>query len=75
MFRLLAVALALAMRGGLNLSLGSFGLRLGYERIEPGFNSLGADYFNTDIENWTIPPRVSLLDRKVRLSGSMSVLK
>jgi hypothetical protein len=69
----ISTTLALAMRGGLNLSLGSFGLRLGYERIEPGFNSLGADYFNTDIENWTIAPRLSLLDRKLRLSGSIGI--
>jgi hypothetical protein len=69
----ISTTLALAVRGGLNVSLGNYGVRLGYERIEPGFNSLGADYFNTDIENWTIAPRLSLLDRKLRLSGSIGI--
>ena len=55
----------------MNLTFPKWGVRLGYERIEPEFNSLGAYYFNTDVENWTIAPNLRL--GTVRLAGSLGL--
>jgi len=62
-----------AGRAALVLSLSSFSLRLGYERVEPDFTSLGAYYFTTDVENYTIAPTINLLGNKLRLSGSIGI--
>ncbi len=64
---------AVATKAGLAFKMPDYGIRLGYERIDPGFTTLGSDYFNTDIETWTIAPNVKLLDRKLRLSGSIGI--
>jgi hypothetical protein len=68
-----STTLTFALRAGLNLKVPNFGLRLGYERIEPDYTSLGAYYFTTDIENWTIAPSFDLFDSKLRVSGSIGI--
>ncbi len=44
----------------------SFGL--GYERIDPGYQTLGAYYFNNDFENITLKLNTSLLKNKINLA-------
>jgi hypothetical protein len=63
----------MAARTGLTLTLENASLGVGYERIEPGFATLGAYYFTSDIENWTISPGVTLFDRSFRLNGSIGL--
>lgn len=41
-----------------------------YERIEPEYTTLGAIYFNNDLENITINPSITLFKNKVSISGS-----
>lgn len=60
-----------AMRAGLNANFSNWGVRLNYERLEPGFASFGTYYFNTDLENYTIAPRLRL--GTVNLSGSIGL--
>ncbi len=67
----LSTTLTIAGKAGMNLTFPKWGVRLGYERIEPEFRSLGAYYFNTDIENWTIAPNARL--GNVRFSGSLGL--
>lgn len=43
---------------------------IGYERIDPGYRTLGAYYFNNDLENITLNVSASLIDGKVNLSTS-----
>lgn len=50
-----------------------FGLGLGYERIDPHYKTLGAYYFNQDLENITGNFNATLLKNKVTLSGNMGV--
>ncbi|MBC8144898.1 MAG: hypothetical protein H7X80_04880 [bacterium] len=68
-----STALLLAMRAAMTLALTDFSLRLGYERIEPDFTSLGAYYFATDVENWTIAPSLALLEGTLNISGSIGL--
>lgn len=56
----ISTTLRIAGRAGLNLNFSGWGVRLGYERVDPEFTSLGAYYFNTDLENYTIAPRFQL---------------
>lgn len=68
-----STSLTTAGRAALAFSIPHFMLRLGYERIEPDYTSLGAYYFTTDIENYTIAPTIDFLDNKVRVSGSVGI--
>jgi hypothetical protein len=47
------------------------GVGLVYKRIDPGYRSQGAYYFNNDLENVTIEPRVKLARGRVRVAGSL----
>lgn len=66
-----STTMTLASRVGLNLTFPKWGVRLGYERIEPEYRSLGANYFNTDIQNITVAPRFRL--GSLNLSGSIGI--
>lgn len=46
----------------------SLNIKLQYERVAPDYQTLGAYFFNNDIENITIAPSVSLLKGKLNLS-------
>ncbi|MEZ0539956.1 hypothetical protein [Fibrella arboris] len=49
------------------------GLKLQYKRIDPNFQTMGAYYFQSDIESYAIAPSLNLLENKLRLSGSYGV--
>jgi hypothetical protein len=63
----------------LNASVGYQGnwyaIRLKYERISPEYQTLGAYYFNNDMENFTIAPTVKLLNGKLNLSANAGLQK
>lgn len=46
------------------------GIGLKYERIDPEYSTLGAIYFNNDLENITLNPSMSLFKNKVNLALS-----
>ena len=48
-----------------------FGLKLQYMHIDPDFQSMGAYFFNNDIENYTIAPSFRLFKNKLRFTGSI----
>lgn len=48
-------------------------LKLQYKRIDPNFQTMGAYYFQSDIESYTISPSFNLLGGKLRLAGSYGV--
>jgi hypothetical protein len=48
----------------------TFGIGLKYERIDPEYATLGAIYFNNDLENITLNPSMSLFKNKVNLALS-----
>ena len=49
------------------------GLMLRYERIAPDYQTLGAYYFNNDLENFTLSPTLRMLDGRFSLSGNAGV--
>lgn len=48
----------------------AFGIGLKYERIDPEYSTLGAIYFNNDLENITLNPSMTLFNNKVNLALS-----
>ncbi len=62
-----------------NASLGyqgnNYSIRLKYERIDPEYQTLGAYYFNNDMENITIIPAIQLFQQKVNISGNIGIQK
>ncbi len=45
-------------------------LQMTYERIDPGYQTLGAYFFNNDMENITASTSVKLFENKLDLSGN-----
>lgn len=62
-----------ALKAGLSYSLGSSMLGVGYERIDPGYQTLGAYYFSNDLENITANVAQQLFKSKLNLSASVGV--
>ncbi len=60
-----------AGKASLGLRLKKFSVKLNYRRVEPGYQSMGAYYLNTDIENITVAPSLNLMKNRLRLSGSI----
>lgn len=53
----------------------SYTLSLNYERIDPGFNTLGAYYFNNDLENMTINGSWRTWENKLTLGANVGTQK
>ena len=50
-----------------------FGLRLLYRRIEPEYQTMGAYFFNNDLEQITFNPSLYLLKGKLNMRGSIGL--
>ncbi len=48
-----------------------YGLKVNYKRVDPDYQSMGAYYFSSDFENWTISPSATLYNGKIRFNGSL----
>ena len=57
-----------AVRGNLNANLKVVTLGIGYERIDPGYATLGAYFFNADLENFTANVSTALFENKINLA-------
>lgn len=65
--------LTTAARTSLNYKTKKFGLRAEYRRIDPKYKSMGAYYFNDDVENFTLAPSFPLFKRKLYIRGSVGL--
>lgn len=62
-----------AIRTSLHYKGKQFTTRLEYRRIDPNYRSMGAYFFNNDIEQVTLAPSLSVFKRKLSLRGSIGV--
>lgn len=60
-----------AAKTSLSVRIKQVNLQLQYQRVEPDYQTMGAYFFNNDLENVTLSPSFSLLRRKMRVSGSV----
>lgn len=62
-----------ALRSSLKYKAQLWSLELEYRRIDPKYRSMGAYFFNNDVQNFTLTPAVSIWKRKIALSGSLGL--
>ncbi|TCC88673.1 hypothetical protein EZ428_18725 [Pedobacter frigiditerrae] len=62
-----------AFSGSVGYRNRKFGLKVSYKRIDPEFKTMGAYFFNSDLENWTVNPNFTILKGKIRFSGSLGI--
>jgi hypothetical protein len=49
------------------------GLKVRYRRISPGYQSMGAYYFQDDVENLTLVPSFTVFHQHLRFNGNLGV--
>lgn len=64
-----------AFKSSLSYNYKFFGIGINYERIEPDYKTLGAYYFNNDLENITLSPSINLLKGKLNVSLNSGLQK
>ncbi|NTV83059.1 MAG: hypothetical protein HGA23_02010 [Bacteroidales bacterium] len=62
-----------AVRSALQYKEKNWAVKLEYRRIEPRYRSMGAYFFNNDVENITLSPSFALFKRKLAVSGSIGL--
>ncbi len=60
-----------AVKSALSLRIRQVNLRLQYQRIEPDYQTMGAYFFNNDLENITFSPSWSMFKRKLTVNTSI----
>lgn len=59
-----------AFKSGISYLGKSYTIGFGYERVEPEYRTLGAYYFNSDLENFTINMTKALMKGKLNVAGN-----
>jgi len=62
-----------AFKTGLNYTGSGFGMGVGYERIDPGYQTMGAYYFNNDLENITMNANTSIFKQKMQIAVNVGL--
>ncbi len=60
-----------AVKANLTYQGASYSFGVGYERVDPQYRTLGAYFFNNDLENVTVNGATTLFNGKVNLSGNL----
>jgi hypothetical protein len=60
-----------AIRMNIGYSADKFAIGLGYEHIDPGYETFGAYYFNNDLQNITVNGSLRLFDNKMNLAANI----
>ncbi|HEY5823725.1 MAG TPA: hypothetical protein VIT44_05140, partial [Cyclobacteriaceae bacterium] len=58
------------IKAGISYQEETYTVGLGYERIDPGYKTHGAYYFNNDLVNYTVNASTTLLQSKLNLNAS-----
>ncbi len=62
-----------AVQSSLQYQAKSWSVKTQYQRIDPDYKSMGAAYFQTDIENMTLGSSISLWKRKIMINGNFGL--
>lgn len=62
-----------AARAALRYQRPMYGVTMEYRRVEPDYQSMGAYYMETDVEQYTLAPVLRLHKNKLRIGGSMGL--
>jgi hypothetical protein len=62
-----------AYKSTLQYAMKNVGVGLAYERVDPGYRTLGAYYFNNNLESFSVTSAATLFEKKARVSGQVGV--
>lgn len=62
-----------AVKGFLNYRGKAYSAGIEYSRIDPGYRTLGAYYFNNDLETWSAKLASNLLQGKLTIAGNLGL--
>ncbi len=62
-----------AFKTALNYTGNGYGIGAGYERIDPGYQTMGAYYFNNDLENITMNANIAIFKQKMQIAFNVGV--
>lgn len=62
-----------AFNSDVNYQADAFTVGVGFERIDPGYRTLGAYFFNNDLINYTVNAATSIFGGKVNLAGNIGL--
>lgn len=62
-----------AIKTNINYNFGKSSIGVGYERVAPEYRTLGAYFFNNNLENITLNGKTGLFKSKVQLSGNVGL--
>src|SRR5690606_4250736 len=60
-----------AVKGNITYAANAFSTFINYEKVDPGYRTLGAYFFNNDLENITAGGSARLFENKLDLSASV----
>ena len=67
----MSTTLLTAGKASFGIRLKKVSVKLNYRRVDPDYQSMGAYYLNTDIENLTLAPSWQMFKSRVRINGSI----
>jgi hypothetical protein len=59
-----------AIKGSLDYQFDAYSIGVGYERVDPEYRTLGAYFFNNDLESYTVNGAGSILEGKMSVAAS-----
>jgi hypothetical protein len=62
-----------AISGAIGYKSKLYTIKFQYQRIDPNFQSMGAYFFNNDLENYVFAPNFRLFKSKLRFNGSIGI--
>lgn len=62
-----------AVNGNIDYLGETFTVGIGYERVDPGYRTHGAYYFNNDLENVTLQINTALFNKKMQISANSGI--
>jgi hypothetical protein len=62
-----------AYSGGIGFKEKNYSLKIAYKKVDPNFQSMGAYFFQSDLQNITISPTFNALKGKLRFLGSLGI--
>jgi hypothetical protein len=62
-----------AYKASLQYAMENMGIGFAYDRVDPGYRTLGAYYFNNNLESFSLTNSAVLLQKKVRLNARVGV--
>ncbi len=62
-----------ALKSAVTYAFPNAGVGFAYERIDPGYRTLGSYYFNNNLESFAFTGTSVLLNKKIRLNGQVGI--